>query len=147
MQFSGEEHFALAPEELWGRLIDVAFIAGNLPGVASIESVEPKVAVCRVRPGFSFLTGSLKMTVEIIDEQPPRAARMRVHGEGIAASLIVETSMELMPTSGGTNLVWNGEVTQISGLLKTISRGLLEGAAKKVISDGWKNIRDELTPA
>jgi len=150
MKFSGEEEFAMQPSELWRKLIDVPFVARHLPGVKAFELSEPRRAVCKVRPGFSFLSAPLKLTVEIVqereaaDEQPSHTARMQVRGEGIAASLLVETNLELFGTNNGTKLVWTGEVTQMSGLLKTISRGLLEGAAKKVIADGWANIRREL---
>ncbi len=152
MKFSGEEEFAMQPAELWRKLIDVPFVARHLPGVKAVELSEPRRAVCKVRPGFSFLSAPLKLTVEIVDEReavderPSHTARMQVRGEGIAASLMVETKLELFGTPNGTKLIWIGEVTQMSGLLKTISRGLLEGAAKKVIADGWANIRRELEP-
>ena len=149
MQFSGEERFSTRLPELWQKLTDASFLARHLPGVQKVELAEPKKAVCRVRPGFSFLSAPMKMTVEIFDEreEPSHSARMRVRGEAIAASLSIETTVELEETSDGTNLVWRGDVTQMSGLLKTISRGLLEGAARKVIADGWANIRGELDAA
>jgi carbon monoxide dehydrogenase subunit G len=141
MQFSGEEHFAMSRPEVWQKLTDASFLGQHLPGLREVEQAEPKRAICRVRPGFSFLSAPMKMTVEIYDEHEPATARMRVRGEGIAASLSIETTCELQDEGAGTKLVWNGQVTQMGGLLKTISRGLLEGAAKKIITDGWSNIR------
>jgi len=147
MQFSGEERFALPVDELWERLVDLEFLAGILPGMQRVESLEPERMVCRVKPGFSFLTGSLKLTLEVVEQHQPDTARMQVFGKGIGTSVLVETLCELEPDGDQTRLCWQGEIKELGGMLKSVSRGLIEAAAKKIIEQAWTDFRRELDRA
>ena len=163
MQFAGEEVFSQEPEELWRRLTDLSFMARTIPGLESVSRSEPHVLECRVRPGFSFVRGTLDVTMELTEQRPSSAARMQVRAKGIGASLVVETALELTPvetgrpapgdgtgsagTKPGTRLRWTAEVRELGGLLKAVSRGLIEAAAKKVIADAWAGFRRELDAA
>jgi carbon monoxide dehydrogenase subunit G len=147
MQFSGQEQFAISPERLWDRVTDLDFMAKCIPGMQQIDRSEPQLLACRVRPDFSFLTGSLRVTLEIVDLQPPRTAQMRVHGKAIGASTVVLTSIEIHSEDKGARLDWQSEISERTGMLKTISRGLIEGAARKVTETAWAAFRVELDRA
>jgi hypothetical protein len=43
-----------------------------------------------------------------------------------------------------TRLEWASQVTELSGLIKALSRSLIEGAAKKIVSDSWLTFRKHL---
>ena len=144
MDFSGEERFSLSTDALWERLANLDFLASILPGLERIESIEPEKMVCRVKPGFSFLTGTLKLTLEIVEQEQPNFVRVRVLGKGIGTSMLVETLCELSHTEGETSLSWKSEVQEMGGMLKSVSRGLIEAAARKVIDQAWVNFRREL---
>ena len=144
MQLSGTEQFPQPTDELWVRLTDLTLFARTLPRLDKIERVEPRLLECRVRPGLSFFAGTLRLKFEMLNEQPPSVARMRITGKGVGASVTVETSIHLKPVNGGTELQWHSEVLELGGLLKPVSRGLIEAAAQKVIADGWANFRREL---
>jgi carbon monoxide dehydrogenase subunit G len=98
-----------------------------------------------VRPKFSFLTGSMQMIFDILEADRPTSARMRVTGKGIGASLVIETSINLSAEGTGTRLDWESEVTQMSGLVKALSRSLIEGAARRVVADSWAVFRTHLS--
>ena len=144
MQLSGEERFAEPQSLLWHSLTDMSFIAKTIPELQRVEQCEADFLVCRIKPGLSFLSGTLKLTIEIVDQQPPRSASMRVQAKGIGTAVVVETSFQLCTESCETMLRWTGEVTQRGGLLKSVSQALLEAAAHKVITRAWANVRREL---
>lgn len=144
MHFTGEERFSLDSQTLWERLADFEFLARTLPGVQRVESVGPETLVCRVKPDFSFLKGTLKLTLEMVDQQPPESARVRVFGKGIGTSLLVETAYNLSRDGSHTKLCWQSDVKEMRGMLKAVSRGLIEAAAMKVIAQAWVNLRNEL---
>ncbi len=144
MQFSGTEHFSQSQQDLWNRLTDLTLFARTLPHLDKVEKVEQRLLECRVRPGLSFLAGSLRLKFEVMDEQPPSSAKMRITGKGVGASVVVETSMRLATIETGTQLDWESEVLELGGLLKPVGRGLIEAAAQKVITDGWASFRAEL---
>jgi carbon monoxide dehydrogenase subunit G len=144
LQLSGEEHFSQPLVEVWACLADCEFLTKCLPGLESVEQDESGRLVCRVRPGLSFVKGTLKVTLDIRDQKSPHSMRICVSSKGIGASAVVETSVELSARDTGTQLRWNAEVTELGGLLKPIGRTLIAAAAQKVISQGWTTFRDRL---
>ncbi|MCP4853516.1 MAG: hypothetical protein GY903_03375 [Fuerstiella sp.] len=144
LQLSGEEQFSQAPEEIWDRVVDPEFLVKIIPGVDHVEQVESDRLVCRVRPGLSFMTGTLKITIDISAEQPQEMVRMHVASKGIGSSAMVETAFHLAADDTGTKLDWTADVTEVGGLLKPVGRTLIGAAARKVISDAWLGFRNEL---
>jgi hypothetical protein len=147
MNFTGEEQFATPQRDLWHRVTDLSAMAQRLPGLEEVARSERKRLVCRVRPRFSFLSGTIRLAVEITQEEPPVSARMRVQGKGIGTSLVIETGIVLSALENATSLVWSSEVAETTGLLKAVSPGLLEATARRVMADVWQSLRDELESA
>jgi uncharacterized protein len=144
MKFSGSEHFDHPVETVFDEITDLNVTAKTLPGMEKVERVDSKHLECRVRPKFSFLTGSMQMIFDILETNRPSTARMRVTGKGIGASLAIETSIHLTAEGTGTRLDWESEVTQMTGLVKALSHTLIEGAARKVVADSWAVFRTHL---
>jgi len=147
MNLTGEEQFATQQRELWHRVTDLSAMAKRLPGLEDVARSERKHLVCRVRPRLSFVSGTIRLAVELTHEVPPESARLRVQGKGIGTSLIIETGILLSTVEGGTSLVWSSEVAETTGFLKAVSPSLLEAAARRVIADVWQSLRDELETA
>jgi len=61
MKFSGSEHFDHPVEIVFDEITDLNVTAKTLPGLEKVERVDSKHLECRVRPKFSFLTGSMQM--------------------------------------------------------------------------------------
>jgi uncharacterized protein len=145
MNFSGSEHFDYPVETVFDQITDLQVTAKTLPGLERVERLEPKHLECRVRPKFSFLTGSMQMIFDILETDRPSTARMRVVGKGIGASLAIETSIRLTAEGTGTRLDWSSQVTELGGLIKALSHSLIEGAARKVVADSWATFRTHLS--
>ena len=56
----------------------------------------------------------------------------------------LESQLTLSEAGEGTKLTWSSETTKLKGLVATLSKGLIQGAAEKVIGDTWQKIRAEL---
>jgi carbon monoxide dehydrogenase subunit G len=145
MNFSGIEHFDAPVETVFDQLTNLEFTAKTLPGLERVDKLAPKHLECRVKPGFSFLTGSMQMVFDVLEANRPSSARMRVKGKGIGASVVIETSIQLSQEGLGTKLEWSSEVTELGGLIKAVSRALIEGAAKKIVGDSWITFRKHLS--
>ncbi len=144
MKFTGEERFEAVQERLWDRLTDMNFIANLIPDLERVEQVESDKMICRVRPRFSFFSGSLRLTFEIMKADSPEYLKVRCTGKGIGASVDIETDIRLIQESDVTILDWNGVIVKREGLLKPVSTGLIQGAAQKVIGDFWRRFRSAL---
>lgn len=144
MNLSGFEHFDAPVETVYDQITNLEFTAKTLPGLERVEKLTPTHLECRVKPQFSFLTGSMQMVFDILESNRPSSARMRVKGKGIGATLTIETSIRLSPETDGTRLEWTSQVTEMGGLIKAVSRSLIEGAARKIVRDSWVTFRKHL---
>ena len=149
LHLEGEETFDQPLLDLWNRLTDLSSLSRCIPDLVSIKRAEPDLLICVVRPGFSFLRGTLELTLENMEKQPPRSALMRIHAKGIGSSASGETRMELSPSTSGsgraqTQLHWTAVVQELGGLLRPLSSSLMESVARKVIADAWSAFRRDL---
>ena len=142
MQFSGVELFSVPPAKLFAVVTDLDALAATIPDITSAERVDERTLRCVVRPGFSFLRGTLHTTIEIAELQPPESALMRIASQGIGATVKIESRLSISPTDdGGSRLDWTAAVTELKGLVATISRPLIQAAAEKTISKAWHDLR------
>jgi carbon monoxide dehydrogenase subunit G len=146
IEFGGEESFTSPPERVFNVLTDFDQITRTIPDLVSSERVDASTLKCVVRPGFSFLRGTLKLTIRLADVQPPAAAqpgnaRMTVDASGIGMSMRVESQLRVEPAGSGSKLVWTSTVAEAKGLIASVSPALLRAAADNVIRHAWLQVR------
>jgi carbon monoxide dehydrogenase subunit G len=144
MNFDGTEQFQCSQTHLWERLTDLAFVSRVIPDVERVERIDAAGFACRVRPRFSFLTGSLELNFELLEPAAPERLRVRSRGKGIGAAVVVEAELHLVANGPGTELRWTGTIVSREGLLKPVSAGLIQGAAQRVIDSFWQRFREAL---
>jgi carbon monoxide dehydrogenase subunit G len=144
LRLEGDRDFALAPEELFKRLSDARFLVECIPDVESVSTQQADRAALVLRPGFSFVRGTLEVNLQIVDAVAPGSARVLLHSKGIGSSSEVEASLTLTAVEGGTRVHWVVEIKSLGGLLKAVPSGLVRGAAEKVINDAWARVEEKL---
>jgi len=145
IRFEGTRSFALPPAEVAAKLSDAGFLAGCVPDAEITESA-PDRAVGKVRPKLSFVTGSLSLEATVTARDPGKSVSYQLVSKVIGGSSTVSTALEFRASAtGGTDVVWAGELVAVTGLLKVVPKGLLEGAAKKVIEDIWTGVSAKLS--
>jgi carbon monoxide dehydrogenase subunit G len=138
LHFEGDKDFTQPPAEVWTRLTDARFLIQCVPDLRKVSKAEPREAVCTVKPSVGFVSGSLDVTLQVVDLQEPSSARYVLQSKGIGTSNTVEVRMEMGPRDGGgTHVHWAADVTQLGGLLKMVPQGLIQASAQKVIGDVW----------
>jgi carbon monoxide dehydrogenase subunit G len=142
--FDGERTFNLGPDQLWPKLRDMAFLATCIPDASVHQGATRDRAAANVKPGFSFMRGSLDVTAEVIDAKEPTSLKYRLTSKGIGSSSVVETALTLTPHEQGTKIVYRAEVTSLGGLLKMVPSGLIRGAAQQVIEDVWTGVTKKI---
>jgi carbon monoxide dehydrogenase subunit G len=143
-RFEGDRDFPHAADALFARLSDARFLVQCIPDVESVTSQEADRASLILRPGFSFVRGTLEVTLQVVDVVPPVSARVLLHSKGIGSSSDVEATLTLTAHEGGTRVHWTAEVKSLGGLLKMVPAGLVQGAAQKVINDAWDRVTAKL---
>jgi carbon monoxide dehydrogenase subunit G len=144
LHFEGEKDFPQAPPDVWGKLSDARFLVQCIPGSESVTVAEADKAVCKIRPGFAFVRGTLEVTLTIAEKVADSLVRVTLLSKGIGTSADVAGSLTLTAKDGGTHLAWKADVTRLGGLLKAVPSGLIRGAAQKVIEEVWMNVEAKL---
>ena len=144
LQFGGQERFTQPADVLFKRLTDLESVALAIPDLVSSRLVDPHTLECVIRPGVSFLRGTLRLAVRLADVQPSQSATYRFVTRGIGAEIVVLTSLQFVPEPSGTLLTWRAEVVELKGLVATLSRSLIAAAAEKQITATWQRIREQL---
>jgi carbon monoxide dehydrogenase subunit G len=103
------------------------------------------LAVCKLRPGFAFVRGTLEVTLRVIEAKAPTTIRLSLFSKAMAASSHVEALLVLSPREGGTHIHWTADIKSLGGLLKVVPSGLIRGAAQTVINDVWTRVEVKLT--
>jgi carbon monoxide dehydrogenase subunit G len=143
IHFEGDRSFSLPPDFVSARLGDAAFLLSCLHSVDQVVEAGPDKAVWKFRTGFSFLSTTLEITLRVTERAPGRAAYEAV-SRGVGATSTVRAVLMFQPAGGGTTVHYAADVAERTGLLKIVSAGLIQAAAKSVIEDTWKAIETKL---
>jgi carbon monoxide dehydrogenase subunit G len=144
VHFEGEQEFGQPPGDLWPQLSDPRFLVGCLPDVESISRAEVDMAEFKLRPGLSFVRGTLDVTMRRGECVAEKSVRFTVEGKGIGSTSEVEAVLSLEPKEKGTRIHWTVDITELGGLLKAVPQGLIKASAQKVISDVWAAVEKKL---
>jgi carbon monoxide dehydrogenase subunit G len=136
-QIEGDRDFALPPQALWDKLSDARFLVACIPDVESVARAESAEAVCTIRPGFSFVRGTLELTIRLVEAAPGQSVKLLLLSKGMGNSSTVEATMAFVPHEGGTRVRWVAQIKEMGGLMKMVPQGLVRGAAQKVVADAW----------
>jgi carbon monoxide dehydrogenase subunit G len=142
--FGGDETYAAPPERVFAAVTDLDTLAATIPDLVSSERPDASTLKCVVKPRFSFLRATLRLTISLSDLDPPRAAVMHVAGQGIGVSLEISSSLAIEPQGTGSLLRWTGRIDRAGGLMATVPAGLIKGAADTIIRQGWQHVRDKV---
>ena len=147
IHFEGDKTFPLPVAEAAAKLSDAGFLDNCLPD-AQVAEATPDKAAWKLRPRLSFLTGSLNVEMTTTAREAGKSVAYRVFAKAIGASSTVVSALTFKEAEGGGTAVhWTGDLTEVTGLLKVVPKGLLQGAAQKVIDDVWAAVAAKLTSA
>jgi carbon monoxide dehydrogenase subunit G len=144
LAFQGTEQFAATPERLYAVVTDLDALAASIPDLVSAERVDDHSLRCVVRPGFSFLRGTMKLNIRLADQQPPEAAKMVIESQGIGVTMRAESMLRITAEPSGSRLDWETRVVEMKGLIASVSPGLIQAAANQVTKAGWQKVRERL---
>jgi carbon monoxide dehydrogenase subunit G len=137
IQFEGSRLISLPIAVVSEKLSDAGFLVKSLPD-SEVSEATPNKAAWKLRPKLSFLTGGLDAELTAISREPGKAVAFKVFTKAMGSSSTVITKLNFRGNEKGETIVdWTGELAEVTGLLKVVPKGLLQGTAQKVIEDVW----------
>jgi carbon monoxide dehydrogenase subunit G len=146
MTMSGEYQLAVPPEIVWQRLNDPETLKACIPGCEQLDKLSDTefsaVATTKIGPVKAKFKG--KVTLSDID--PPNGYRISGQGDGgVTGFAKGGATVKLLPKEGGTLLTYDVEA-QIGGKIAQLGQRLINGAAKKIADDFFKNFAAAVVP-
>jgi uncharacterized protein len=139
MTMNGEYQLPVARETVWAKLNDADTLKACIPGCESLDKLSDTefqaVAVTKIGP----VKARFKGKVALSDLDPPNGYKISGQGDGgVAGFATGAATVKLEPKDGGTLLSYAVEA-QIGGKLAQLGQRLVNGAAKKLADDFFKN--------
>src|SRR5882757_4702538 len=139
MVMTGEVQLPASREVVYAKLNDAEVLKVCIPGceelIKSSDTEMSAVAVTKIGPVKARFKGKVHLT----DLDPPNGYRISGEGDGgVAGFAKGGASVSLTEKDGGTLLTYNVEA-QIGGKLAQLGQRLVNGAAKKIADDFFKN--------
>jgi carbon monoxide dehydrogenase subunit G len=144
IHLQGDKQLAASPAELWKQISNARSLAECVPGVEVINEATADQATCTIRPGFSFVRGTLNLSLQITQRTEATSVQVTLKSKGIGSSAKVEASISLTAHDFGTQLQWTAVINSLGGLLKAIPRGLIQASAQKVVEDALGKLEQRL---
>ena len=143
-EFGGEERFAASPQTLAALLTDLDAMAATIPDLVSSEKIDPRTIHCVVRPGFSFLRGTMKLTIALGESESSDNATLSVTARSIGVSMNVSARWKISADGTGSRLHWTATIDELKGLISAVSPSLIQAAADQVIRHAWSQVHQQL---
>jgi len=139
MTMTGEVQLAASRDVVWAKLNDVEVLKACIPGCEELNKTSDTefqaVATQKIGPVKARFKGRVHLT----DLDPPNGYKISGEGEGgVAGFAKGGATVTLTEKDGGTLLTYNVEA-QIGGKLAQLGQRLINGAAKKVADEFFKN--------
>jgi carbon monoxide dehydrogenase subunit G len=140
MVMDGEVQLPAAREVVWAKLNDAEVLKACIPGCESLEKLSDTefqaVAVTKIGPVKAKFKGKIRLS----DLDPPNGYRISGEGDGGVAGFAKggATVALRQKDGGGTQRAYHVDA-QIGGKLAQLGQRLVNGAAKKMADQFFKN--------
>jgi len=147
MEMTGEQLVPASQEVTWNALNDPEVLKACVPGCESIERISGNdfqvLMVARVGPVSAKFKGKLSLS----DIKPPNSYAISFEGQGGAAGFAKgSASVRLSSENSATRLSYDVKAN-VGGKLAQIGSRLVDGAARKVADDFFRNFNEKLSAA
>jgi uncharacterized protein len=143
-----EQSFAIraAPDETYAFLLDVNRVASCIPGVSAVEEREPDTFVGTLTVKVGPIRVTYRGTATIVSRDPrDRRATLSAEGtEGVGAGRVKASAVMVVAASDDGSLVTISTDLAIAGRLAQFGRGIIEGVAKRIVTEMADCIRHQL---
>src|ERR1051326_3901351 len=146
MTMTGEYQLPVSPQTVWEKLNDPAKLKAAIPGCEQLDKSSDTEFTAMATTKIGPVKAKFKGKVTLSDMDPPNGYKISGQGDGGVAGVAKGgATVKLAPKDGGTLLTSRSEA-QIGGKLAQLGQRLINGAAKKVADDFFKNFAAAVSP-
>lgn len=144
MRIEGSQTLAAPRAKVFELLTQPAPLARTLPGCEQLEPAGVNTFAVKMKLGLAALSGSYQGTVKLSELRPPEHLRLTMNSRGPWGFADGDGTLSLEEKEGSTVVRYAGEV-KVGGMVASVGQRLLEGAARMVIGQFFKNLEREVS--
>ena len=145
MEMTGEYRIEASRQKVWDALNDPEILKQSIPGCEEIERISDTELAAKVVAKVGPVKAKFSGQVTISDLDPPNSYRISGEGKGGAAGF-AKGGANISLKSDGEATVVNYEVDATGGgKLAQLGARLIDGTAKKMAGDFFKNFAEVVT--
>jgi hypothetical protein len=146
MKIDGSQTLAGSRATIYELLTNPAPLARALPGCEQLEPAGPDTYQLRIKLGLGALSGSYQGSIRLSEQRPPEQLRLTMNSRGPWGFADGTGTLTLEEKGTETVAHYAGEV-KVGGMIASVGQRLLEGAARMVIGQFFKNLEKEAAGA
>ncbi|MFB6470033.1 MAG: carbon monoxide dehydrogenase subunit G [Vulcanisaeta sp. AZ3] len=130
---------------VYNFLIDPRNVASIIPGVESVDLIDPDNFKVKASLGVGAIKGTVNITARFTEKKPPESAKVVGRGNGMQSTMDFEMSFKLEEIGQGvTKVSWefNGNV---GGLVGSMGARVLDPVAHRIIQDTVERLRQRIS--
>lgn len=132
----------ISRELLWNTIQDKEVLKRSLPGCQTFEEVEKDLFHSELGINIGPVKGVFTSEVRQYDRKEPESYFLHVKGKGKPGEIDANAEMSFEDTAEGTLLICRADV-KVTGVLASVGQRVLNGVAKVVIKQFFKDIEKE----
>jgi carbon monoxide dehydrogenase subunit G len=144
LQYSGQERIPADPARVWAFVNDPERVGHCLPDVVDVTVQDPRHFDAVVRVGLGPVRGKFTFRFELQPDEAAKRMNMKISGGGLGSAVDLTAGADILPADGGTTLNWGGSAV-MRGPVAAIGGRVLDAQARKLITQTFANVREQLT--
>lgn len=147
LQYTGEEQIPADRATVWSFVNDPERIGRCLPDVQTVTVHDPRHFDAVVGVALGPVRGKFKFKFELQPDEAAQRMNMKITGGGFGSAVDLTAGADILPGEGtGTVLKWDGAAV-MRGPVAAVGGRVLDAQAKKLITQTFANVREQLTTA
>jgi len=145
LQYSGEEQIPVGFDAVWAFVTSPEKVGHSFPDVVDVTVQDPTHFEAVVKVGVGPVRGKFKMKVELLPDRAKRRIDMKISGGGFGSAVDMAAGADLVEGAVTTALKWSGQA-EARGPVAAVGGRVLDAQAKKLITQAFENVRQQLSP-
>ncbi len=146
MRFEGSFSAKAPQDRVYAFFLDPNELSDCIDDPHTIEVEDDDHFRGSVRSGVGFVKGTFQLTATVVERDPPKRARLKVHGSGMGSGFDIDATLEASESDGTTTVHWGADVL-MNGTIASLGARLLQGTIDKKSRAFFENVRMKLEPS